>query len=591
MEGKTGSTQFETQGTQGTQRTQFGSQYGSQYGPSESSSTYSSSRTMPSNTQMIEGMEKLRQVLREQRRSNTELDERGRQIASAVESFLDTSQSFIQERNWDEAMQRFAEHVMTFTERVQREAKDKADTQQIQNKLVSLAKNLRYVVQHLFTSTETRSVYREMENFIDAIFEASDHLKNSNSKYTAMPENVKNDLVDKNLKLLSKIGSTPASKEMRQDILSLFDYWRGSKAGISQGLQDDFSQLFEEALCIMERFTERDLHAFWNNFKSLCKDVDNDHEAHQFFKQMRENADYIVNNPEKAQDQESINKSRQNFDRGLSVMDRYGDRFRELFKEFKAVLHSLQDEKYALYYKQDIKSVGQSLRGNFLETAVQLRALLIPILKKSLEEIKLPRIEDSNQAASWTIDNIVLNGKETNLDDISLKFKIGLKDLIKVTLKVKNIDARFRGVEFTYNRTATPSWSDKGVLDCRFSSPCWKLKWIVDQDKGREPRFELAEASSRVKRLDINFVKAEHKWVDTILMPLWTPALRASARKGIENMLRARAEPLTDALNKYFTTEVFTKPFIQSMASGASAALSQGAPSQPQKASTTSSNV
>jgi hypothetical protein len=583
---------------------------------------------VPTNAQILEYLEVVRRVLHEQRQENQYLDEKGRLLALALERFIYTTENVIQEKNPDQAIQHFAGRVVSFAERVKKEAQFKeGQLKESLNRLSNVANNLKRLFIHLFTSNELRSMMidgTDMFSALEDIAKETKSLKEEGKEKKIEPSDIsdesKNKLVSKATSILSKIGSKQEFKETRQDFLSLFDFWSAEKSrsqptlkyqqpemeifssqnqqpttttsesqsltGSSsdlttfqekqiptinfqevrgenqmyQALTDEFKRLHDDAISILQRFSQRsNFSSLENEFWALYKDIKADAESTKFFTDLRRFGDAIVNKPEISNRQDVLDEGKRLLDQAIIVYRKYGDRATSLISEVKLALKSLQEERYLSEYKEEIKNVKDAVSGSIIDTLAQFRHLAFPVIKEMMQEIKLPRIENRDNLGFVAIDNLVLRSREVVMDDVYLQFKSGMKDLLKAELKIKNIDALFKNVNFSYQRTSKfPTISDQGVFNCHVKSPHWKLKWVVREDKGKAPFFELIEVKGEIKKLRIEIISSKHKWLETIALPLVNSVLRKRAQAAVEDSLRQNGEFISNKLNDFFSTYSIT---------------------------------
>eukprot|EP01101_Sappina_pedata_P004621 TRINITY_DN1997_c0_g1_i1.p1 TRINITY_DN1997_c0_g1~~TRINITY_DN1997_c0_g1_i1.p1 ORF type:complete len:585 (-),score=308.26 TRINITY_DN1997_c0_g1_i1:78-1805(-) len=514
-------------------------------------------KQMASNHEITKSIDELRRVLREQRLNNPEIDAKGDHIIYALDNFLNTSESCIRDKNSDEELQKFVNNAITFSEHAKKEAEinmskfgsaSDASNQQV----INIANNLKHTVYQLFTSSDMRTTLRDVEGVFQKFVDVFEQYRNEHRRFADIPDEKRKELIKSILSIYSKSGKASAVKELRSEILSLYDYWRSKKETVSESLQKEFSELFDQALRLINRFTESDIFEVKSRAIDVYKKLENDRELEEFARSMRNWIDDLAKSPESADSEENARKGDELLKKGMDVIDKHYDSLKVLLEDIKQLLRSLQREEYLNKFKDDVKEIGRSLKGSYLDTLIQLRTVLAPIIENALNGMKLGKIEHIDESSRWKIIDPVFDAKESSLRDVSVNFKIGLQDIVEVTLKVKNIDIRFKDVTFAYEKTSMPSWSDSGKLDFRVASPGWKLKWVVKQRKDQDSTFELKEVRADIKTLDVSFTKADHTLIDSLFIKLWTPSLKKRARESIENILREKSVVLTGSLNKFF---------------------------------------
>jgi regulator of replication initiation timing len=415
-----------------------------------------------------------------------------------------------------------------------------------------IASNLRTLLKRFFTSMDARSTIWEMSSMLDTLFAVAKETKDEDKPVTQLSEEKKTELVERVRHALMKIGEKAETREMRSDLLAIYDYWSAKKSEFKTDLEKEFKKLYDEGFNILNRFTGRDLQTLEDHVRALYQDINNDPEAKSFFEDFRKWCDNVVNHPETARAEATTQDGKKLMDRSIAIKNKYGKRFRELLDEIKLFAKSFQDDPYLNEYQRELKYMKRAFSGSFLDTMAQLRLLCLPLLQSMTAEIQMPRIEQRDPSGTWTVDSLVLRGREITLDDVNLSFKFGLKNLLKAVVEIKNIDVILRDVHFTYDRTSIPSFFDEGKFNCRIQTPKWKLKWIVREETGRAPCFELAEVQGGIRKVAINITQANHKFLDNLLMPMMQGTLRRRAQNAVENAMRTQGELVTQKFNQFF---------------------------------------
>jgi len=443
--------------------------------------------------------------------------------------------------------------VIVFLDHAKEEAKSKEGAaKEAIDQMSGLASNFKRLLKQFFTSMDARNTIWEMSSMMDTLFAVAKETKDEDKPVTEISEEKKTEIIERVRSVLIKIGEKPETKEMRSDLLSLYDYWSAKKYEFKTDLEKDFKKVYDEGVEILNRFSGRDIHALEDHTRDLYQEINNDPEAKSFFDDFRKWCDNVVNSPEAAKSEQTTQEGKKLIDRSIAIKNKYGKRFTAVLEEMKAFVKSFQDDPHLSEYQKDFKIMKHAFGGSFLDTMSQLRLLCLPLLKSMTAEIPMPRIEQRDNSGTWAVDDLVLRGREISLDDITLSFKFGLKNLLKAVVEIKNIDAVFRDVSFTYDRVSIPAFSDEGKLNCRVTAPHWKIKWIVREESGRPPRFELAEVQGGIRKFAINITQANHKFLDSLLMPMMQGTMRRRAQNTVEGALRSQGETLTEKFNQFF---------------------------------------
>jgi hypothetical protein len=554
---------------------------------------------IPSNDDLLQQLSNFRKIIHEQREGNKDLDEKGRQMALALEQFAWNTEHLIKEKNWDQAAQKFAERAVKFGERVSKEAQlRQGDTKETLTRLANITSNLKRLFASIFTS-DTRELLLDATGLVGSVLTltAQQEDQYKQGKLPDLSDDMKREISGRYRNILAKVGRKSEFKEVREDILNMFDYWREirnkstatatdksstSSSGqhtsilkdnahimtkeeldeqrLLNDLRFDFRFLYEEAISIVQRFVQKyDLRKLEDNFWSLYNEINNDQDASSFFYDLRQWSNSIVENPDSSENEQVIEEGKTLINRAFNIRKKFGRKISNQIEEFKEVLDSLQADRYLSAYKEELQHFKDaSSSGTFIDTVSQFRHLALPIIKEMMQDIKLQPIDIKESFGHITIDNLVLKIQEVSIDDIFVQLKFGMKDLMMAEVKIKNIQAKFQDVKFTYERTATPQISDSGVLNCFVASRDWKMKMVVREERGRTPFFEMSEAKAGIRRFKIDIVESQHKVLNSLMLPFINAKLRKRAQDAIEGVLKEHGEFITHKMNELFSTSPFS---------------------------------
>jgi len=569
---------------------------------------------IPSNDDLLQQLSNFRKILREQREGNKDLDEKGKQMALAMERFAWNTEHMIQEKNWDQAAQKFAERAVKFGDRVRQEAEMRSGTaKEALGHLTNITNTLRRLFSSLFTS-DTRGLLLDATGLVGSLLtlSAQQEEQQKQGKLTDLSDDMKREISARYRNILAKVGRKSEFKETRKDIMDMFDYWSGMRNKVSgsssssmctncnsssctdascrakstnpaaasimkddapimtkeereeQRLLDElnfeFRGLYDETIFILQRFVEKyDLRKLENNFWSLYNDMNTDPDARTFFHDLREWSNSIVDNPDSSESPEVTEQGKKLIDRAFFIRRKYGRRVSDLVDQFKEVLDSFQADRYLSAYKEELQNMRDvTTSGSFIDTVSQFRHLALPIIKEMMQEIKLPQIEIKEKFGRITIDNLLLKIQEVSIDDIYVHFKFGMKDLMMAEVKIKNIQVKLQDVHFTYERTTTPQISDSGKLNCSIASRDWKMRMVLREDRGKAPYFEMSEAKAGIRKVKIDIVESQHKVLGSLMLPFINATLRKKASDAIEGTLKEHGEFITHKMNELFSSSPFS---------------------------------
>jgi len=260
-------------------------------------------------------------------------------------------------------------------------------------------------------------------------------------------------------------------------------------------------------------------------------------------------------------------------DRVNSVRKKFGSRILEIFEDVKAVLNSLKEERYLSAYQEDLQQIKElTTNSSFLETVSRFKSLAIPIVKEMMKEIKLPPLEIIDTFGTIRVENLALKLSEVSVDDIMVKFKFGMKQMLKAMVKIKNIDIQFEDVEFVFERPTIfgTTITETGLLDCRITSRDWKMKMVLHQEPEKPSSVELVEVRGGIKRFDLSLVESDHEILASIMLRMISEQLKQRAQEAVEVLLKEHGEFLAQKMNELlFNTQsaanlsITSCPFFQ----------------------------
>lgn len=371
-------------------------------------------------------------------------------------------------------------------------------------------------------------------------------------------EEEKREVAHQLLTILSKMGKNPEWHEASNNMLSLFDFFREQaqqgKAELGSDLKEEMRQLYHEGTVVVQDMAGlKDLTPLQNKFWALYKTLNEDQESRKYFHELREFVNRVLSHPESVDDQQVIDESSRLSNQGSTLIrSKYSHQLKDITTEFKSILNSLQTNEYSRQYQQHMTAFQETIRASPFETLSQARHLMFPLIRELMNEFPLPRVEGTTENGTYTIDNMVLQGRQLNLDDIIVDMRFGLKDVMVLTLRIKGISAGIKNGNFTYNSTGMMSWNDAGTFDVNIASPEWKIKWMVVERNNQPMRLEISKVDVRLRTFNITIEEAKHKILDRMFLGLFTTTLRKKAEDALESSIRKQAATSGDKFNSMF---------------------------------------
>jgi len=353
------------------------------------------------------------------------------------------------------------------------------------------------------------------------------------------------------------MGRNPEYKEASDNLLGLFDFFRANqdKAELGGELKEEMRQLYREGMVVVQEFGGlKDLTPMENKFWNLYKQLNEDQETRKYFHELREWANRVMSHPESVDDKQVIDESSRLINQGYTLIRaKYSQPLREITDELKSVLNSLQTNEYSRQYQQHMSAFQETIRTSPFETLSQARHLMFPLLRALVDEFPLPRVEGTMENGStYTVDNMVIRGKQLNLDDIIVDMRFGLQDVMMLTVRIKGISAGIKNGNFTYHNKGLMSWSDEGTFDADIAAPEWKIKWAVVERQNQPMRLEISKVDLKLKTFNITIQEAKHKTLDRMFLGMFQTTLRKKAEESLESAMRKQAATSGEKFNGMF---------------------------------------
>jgi ribosome-associated toxin RatA of RatAB toxin-antitoxin module len=392
-----------------------------------------------------------------------------------------------------------------------------------------------------------------------------------------IPEGERRELSRRFRQLIDRLD-TEELRSATHDILEMIDYIRFLINEVAKETErkvvdtNDLKQLWLEAKAILAEFAgNKNLDDLENQIWEFFTMLRDDPETNDFFHELREYITTSLDQPTKLKDDEWRNRGEMlfNWGRGLMQSDRYNTRFQFILQEMKDTVNRISRDPLLREVTEDIQKLSHDIlldkqgRPSFmkLKNATQeIRTWVIPILRKELELIAIPRIEGTTPKYQYWVDNVSISGKEIIPEKIKLDFEttteinvsqVAPEDVTaRLTIEVKDITNHFRDVRFWVNRTVMPKYEDTGVIDVDVDNMCFYLKWKLTSKAEGPWKFDVDQVKITIGNFKVNFKDVKHNVLDKVIMKLFNRNIRKTIESGAENYLREKLTTMNEQLER-----------------------------------------
>jgi len=326
---------------------------------------------------------------------------------------------------------------------------------------------------------------------------------------------------------------------------------------------------------ILIQFTGK---ADWEEFKSindsLYKSIKNDPELNQWFWDFRTYMDDVLENPENLKSEIQRSRIKELLRRGRRILqnEKWNDEFNQLYNQFKVLLDDIRNDSTTNEFANKLKKLGQDLAFNaqgypdifvMEDSLIQIKNLLIPLLKDQLSQINIARVDFVNDTYDVRIQDLGFSGSflPEQIDfrmrnDSHLDTTDSSKDVMRHVLQVEvaNIKPEFKNFKFYYKRKSFPHIEDYGVADMKISGhgALLRVTWKVESKAG-VALATLSEVKCHIDKLELHIVgeKTKHDILDAILAPLVASNIKNKISGSIEDYLFRKLSEFNNQINQF----------------------------------------
>lgn len=335
---------------------------------------------------------------------------------------------------------------------------------------------------------------------------------------------------------------------------------------------------FQDAKRLFRRFVgDQEFRRFRRNWWDLWEDLRHDDEMRSYFHDMYLFLERSFNRPEYVDSEEFTNDSLKLIERtrNFSTQEKYATRLVTLVKQGRGLLDSIKNDatlsEFQASLDQFFKDFGLSgPKGTpdlikMTSGIDQLRMLLIPVLRKMLENIPLARIELYNPNYDMILDDIYLNGADIlpeffrmefdNKLDADLRMQGGpTKNRARLWIEVSGMKPQFKHFSFAYRRKTFPALEDRGIANLLFKGDGMRIvsTWEVRSETGKQPVAMIRNCKCIIDSIDIHILEAEkHSIFDKMAATMMQGSVKRKLSGAIEELLYSNMGPINDQINEY----------------------------------------
>jgi len=202
------------------------------------------------------------------------------------------------------------------------------------------------------------------------------------------------------------------------------------------------------------------------------------------------------------------------------------------------------------------------------DSVYQMKNLIVPLFKKTLENIPVKRIDVSTDTYDVRVDDILVDATTFLPEHIDFKMlnasHMNLRDdqkdatLHQIFLQVEHIRPEFKNLKFYYRRKSFPTIEDYGIADLSLKGDGATIRviWTIESRAGGSPLAEISQVKCLIDKLQIHLVgeATKHEWLDTLLLPIFSGMIKNKIASTIEDYMKAKLNEANLQLNEWFAS-------------------------------------
>jgi len=325
---------------------------------------------------------------------------------------------------------------------------------------------------------------------------------------------------------------------------------------------------------------KKELEDFRNMSYDMYDRIVEDEDLSSWFRDLRCFLEDAIHTPESMTEEERRNEAKNLSSRGRALLqkkDEWRCDLERLRDQFQLLIDNVRTDSTTNEWTSKLEKFGRDLLFNdrglpdlfVLEDSVyQLKDLIVPLFKKTLENVPIKRIEISTDTYDVRVDDIICDVTTwlpehldfKMLNSVHMDFKDDKKDVTnhQMLLQVEHIKPEFKQLKFYYRRKSFPKIEDYGVADLALKGDGASIRvvWSVQTRADSQPVAEISRVNCIIDKLSIHIVgeATKHEYLDAILAPLFSSMIKNKIASTLEEYLRCRLLDANKNLNEWFAS-------------------------------------
>jgi len=260
--------------------------------------------------------------------------------------------------------------------------------------------------------------------------------------------------------------------------------------------------------------------------------------------------------------------------------DEYKETLDTVVQQLRDITHTIKEEPELQQLLTDLKKLNDNFYmvndyGNKKKFNVELfvehmRTVVIPVVVRVLNRIKMPKIDSSDESYDYTIDNVVFSAEDIlpeniRIEDTSVieirnvasEFQ-GDNPINKIVIDIKKINFMVHEADLWFHRKSVPTLTDSGKMDIEVDKAGTDLHVVLNAGHalssvaahlaGKKeseilPLYSIDEVKCVIHNLRVKFKDTKHDTLYNLFTKLFPGVIKSRIQSVVEsNIARVLAD-------------------------------------------------
>jgi len=571
---------------------------------------------VPSNKEIHSAIDTAEQVL-EDSKNQTNLNVHGERLVHDAQEILESAKKFIEEKNEGDKLQKLVQHGKEATEKLGDLSSNvnlNPVTPDVNKEAMATFNSAKKLAYFALNSSEFKNTLLDLVNLMQDILKVARESLGQAPKAlqqditsgsgTNIPrttqtvqravneiENIasarspKLDELDRRLaNLINKMYSRSEFKEAKDHFFVLFDKLANQLKSVEESTtkvatqaveSNEVAKLWDDLKDLTEGFTGKEsLGHLETQIRYLMDEFKLNPKASETFNRMRDFINDIWEHPRKLE--ESSQEIKDLIDQTVDLLR--ADTIQIKFSNFldvgnnmlKSIKHDTSSQdllEKLLRFSKDFALDSQNRPSPYIiqDSLIQLKNILLPIIKQHVVAFKIPYIHHSDETYDLDVGGLDVHFEDILPHQIEIKGKnfVGLDvSELKFTeahglviMKLTELKAKFSDVNFKYHRKAIPRTQDEGLADIDLSQGKGiyiKISWKITSSKDGIVGVSLDSVKCDIDKLKLRIKHSKHNLLENFAASLFSGWVQQRAAEAIVNTIIDTIQPYNESMNDFF---------------------------------------